>query len=98
MATEEELRRLREASEASAASARVLLDEDVKTVMAEVGRINELKPAATDQATYDKIMKVVQEATSRNESIATLKQNVETLGESAVSLFREMAEIARSLP
>lgn len=97
MATEEELRKLREASAKSAAKARAVLDEDVKAVMDEVARIEELKPDTADQETYDKIIKIVQEATDKNLSIATLKENIEKLGEGAVALFKEMAGIATAL-
>lgn len=97
MATEEELKKLREASEKSAAKARALLDEDVKALMNELTRIDELKPQTADQETYDKIISVVQEATNKNLSIATLKENIEKLGEGAISLFKEMASIAKKL-
>ena len=98
MPTEEELRELREASEISAQKARALLDEELTGVMEEVARIHELKPATADQQTYEKLVVVVQEATAKNHSIATLKENVEKLGKGAISLFREMAEIAKHLP
>jgi hypothetical protein len=97
MATPEELEKLRKASEESARKARELLDAEVKSVMDEVSRINELKPPTADQATYDRLVKVVTDATRKNESLATLKSKVEKLGDSAVSLFKEMAGIAKSL-
>jgi uncharacterized coiled-coil DUF342 family protein len=97
MATEEELKKLREASEKSAAKAKALLDEEVKTIMNEVMRIDELKPQTADQETYDKIIKVVQEANNKNYSVAMLKENIEKLGEGAISLFKEMASIAKKL-
>ena len=98
MATQEELRALREASKKSAEKAKALLDEELKKVMDEVTRIDELKPDTADQETYDKLTEIVQEATSKNHSIATLKENVEELGKGAVSLFKEIAEIAKRLP
>ena len=98
MATPEELEALRKASEKSAEEARALLDEEIKKVMDEVTRIDELKPDTADQETYNKLTQVVQEATSKNHSIATLKENVEKLGQGAVSLFKEMARIAKRLP
>ena len=98
MATQEELEALRKASEKSSEKARALLDEEIKNVMDEVARIDELKPDTADQEAYDKLTQVVQEATSKNHSIATLKGNVEKLGKGAVSLFKKMAEIAKRLP
>jgi hypothetical protein len=98
MATQEELEALRKASEKSAEKARTLLDQEIKNVMDEVDRIDELKPDTADQETYDRLIQVVHEATSKNHSIATLKKNVEKLGQGAVSLLKEMAEIAKRLP
>jgi len=97
MATEEELRALREASEAAAAKARALLDDEVKAVMDEVARIEELKPKTVDEETYKKLVAAVQEATAKNHSVATLKRNLESLGKGAISLFKEMASIAKGL-
>lgn len=97
MATEDELKALREASESAATEARALLDDELKTVMDEVARISELKPETADDETYQKLIAVVQEATARNHSIATLKQNVQNLGEGAVELFKTMAAIAKKL-
>jgi len=95
--TPEEREELRKASEASAQKARALLDEDLRLVMDQVQRINDLKPKTTDEETYEKLIAVVRDATAKNESLATLKQNVQQLGSSAVALLTEMAGIARKL-
>jgi hypothetical protein len=97
MPTPEELDELRRASEESAKKARELLDAEVKYVMDNVERIGELKPKTADEDTYNRLVKEVTEATNKNEGIATLKENVKKLGDSAVSLFKEMADIAKSL-
>lgn len=97
MPTEEELKALREASEAAAAKARALLDYEVKVVMDEVRRIEELKPKTADEEMYKKIIAIVQEATAKNYSIAKVKENLEKLGKGAVSLFKEMAAIAKGI-
>jgi len=96
MASDEELERLRRASEQSASKARALLDDELETVMSEVDRLEELKPDTVDPQTYDRLIETVREASRRNESIATLRRNVENLGESAVSAFKEVAAIAKS--
>jgi hypothetical protein len=97
MPTPEELEQLRKASEKSAEKARELLDAEVKAIMDEVARIGELKPKTADEETYNKLVEAVTEATNRNESIVTLKENVKKLGDSAVSLFKEMVGIAKAL-
>lgn len=98
MATPEELERLRKASQSSAIKARLLLDAEVISIMAKIERIDELKPETTDEETLQKLIKVVTEASNKNESIATIQENVSKLGDSAVSLFKEMAENVRILP
>ena len=88
---------MRMASEKSAEKARELLDAEVKTVMDEVAKLDKLKPKTADEEAYNRLVNVISEATKRNESIATLKENVEKLGKSAVTLFKEMAKIAKTV-
>jgi len=97
MPTPEELERLRKASQSSAQKARLLLDAEVTCIMDKLARIDELKPITTDEETFQKLINVVTEANNRNESIATVKEDVSKLGDSAVSLFKEMAGKARFL-
>jgi len=49
-----------------------------------------LKPAGTDQATYDKLMKAVKEAQQRNETVAQIKQTITSLGTEAVALAKKL--------
>jgi hypothetical protein len=97
MPTEEEYKALKEAADASAAKARALLDDEVKVIMDQIDRIDELKPKTVDEKVYQDLIAVVREATAKNHSIATLKQNLEQLGKGAVALFKEMAAIAKTL-
>jgi len=97
MPTPEELERLRQASHTSAQKARLLLDTEVKCIMDIVARLDELKPVTTDDETFRKLINVVTEANNRNESIATVKENVSRMGDSAVAMFKEMAGKARFL-
>jgi len=97
MATEEEARRIQEAAKASSAKARKLLDDEVAALMAVVTNIDKLKPEVTDEADYAKIRTAVEEATAKNQSVATLRQNLERLGKGAISLAKEMAKIASGL-
>jgi len=82
MPTPEELERLRQASHSSAQKARLLLDAEVKCIMDIVARLDELKPVTTDDETFRKLINVVTEANNRNESIATVKENVSRMGDS----------------
>lgn len=93
MATAKELQELEDASNASAEVATAALDASLKSVMAHIGRFQQLKPKVTDEATYRKLIALVQGATRKNESIATLRANVEKLGGSAVALLNDMAKM-----
>lgn len=94
MATDKELQELEEASNASADVASAALDASLITVMSHVARINRLKPKTADEATYQKLIALVQNATRKNESIVTLRANVQKLGGSAVALLNDMAKLA----
>lgn len=94
MASDKELQELEEASNASADVASALLDASLKTVMSHVARLNQLKPKTADEAIYRKLVALAQEATRKNESIATLRANVQKLGGNAVALLNDMAKLA----
>lgn len=97
MATDKDLQELEEASNASADVASAALDANLKTVMSHVARINELRPKTADEATYQKLIAFVQDATRKNESVATLRANVQKLGGSAVALLNGMAKLAKKV-
>lgn len=94
MATAKELQELEEASKKSADVAAKALDASLKTVMSNINRIDRLKPKTADEATYQKLVAVVQEATSKNESIAILRANVQKLGAGAVAMLNDIAKLA----
>lgn len=98
MASEEELRALRAAADEADRNASKLLDNDLQELMKAVDRLKDLKPQTTDEETYQKLMSAVEEATAKNHSIATLRQNLENLGSSVVSLVKDAAAIARKIP
>lgn len=98
MATEEELQALEAASDASAAAASTKLNASLLTVRSCVARIEDLKPKnGVDEVTYQKLIALIQDATRKNESIAMLRANVQSLGSSAVALVNDMAKIAGKL-
>ncbi len=93
MATEEELHELEEASEASAEAASAKLDARLRAIRSCVARIDDLKPKnGVDEVTYQKLVALVEDATRKNESIATLRANVQRMGSSAVALVNDMAK------
>lgn len=94
MATAKELQELEEASNASAEVATAALDVSLKTVMNHIAGIDQLKPKMADEATYRKLVALVQDATRKNDSIANLRANVQKLGGSAVALLNDMAKVA----
>ncbi|MFZ5619552.1 MAG: hypothetical protein ACOY5W_00835 [Pseudomonadota bacterium] len=97
MATDEELRKLREASQQSAGIAGALLDDELRDVMKKLDRIDELKPKTADPEVYEKLVHEIEKATQQNLSLATLRHNIESLGGAAVSLFKEIAGKAKLL-
>ncbi len=96
MATEEELRALREAADAADQHASALLDDELAGLMAAVGLLDELKPETASQEDYDRMIKAVQEATAKNHSIATLRQNLMALGSGVLDLAKTAAGLAKT--
>lgn len=54
-----------------------------------------LKPQITDQASYDKLIKAVNESTQHNENIGLLKERLEDLGEGVISVAKKVYEIVK---
>lgn len=94
MATQKELQELEEASNKSADIATAALDASLKAVVNNLKQIDRLKPKMADEATYKKLVAVVQESTRKNESIAALRASVQKLGTGAVGMLEEMARVA----
>ena len=59
--------------------------------------IEKLRPKVSDQATYNKVIAEVEQATRRNESVAELMQRVEGLGSSAISVAKEVADLVEDV-
>ena len=57
--------------------------------------IDKIVPGTTDLEVYDRLMIVVKESSRRNESQATLKGRIETLGEVAVTIAKKTAQLAK---
>ena len=97
MATEEELRALREAADQADKNASKLLDDELQELMKAVDKLDELKPQTADDETYQKLISAVQEATAKNHSIATLRRNLESLGTGVIALVKGAASMAKNL-
>ncbi len=59
--------------------------------------IADITPDTTDEATYEQLMAVVQEASARNESQAQLAARVKQLGELAITIAKKVPSLATLL-
>ena len=88
MATDEELAELIGAADEAAAEASALLDDELEALLEAANQLNELKPDTADDASYAQLMAVIQQASAHNESVATLKANIASLGKGAITLAK----------
>lgn len=95
MVDEEEIRkRLEKASREAAEKASEELRQEVEALRAATAiDLEALKPQVSDPKSYDKLLRAVQEATHRNESIAQLQARVKKLGKRVVSVAKEAADL-----
>ena len=56
--------------------------------------IRDITPDTTDEATYEKLMVIVQEASARNVSQAKLVERIRELGQIAVRIARKVPALA----
>ena len=54
-----------------------------------------LKPQITDQASYDKLIDAVNEATQHNENIGLLQERLEDLGDGVISVAKKVYDIIK---
>ncbi len=52
--------------------------------------LKDILPTATDKEIYENIIELVQEATERNMAIGELRQRIERLGESAITIVKKL--------
>jgi len=52
-----------------------------------------LRPQVTDTATFDKLRKVVEESTSKNERIARLRKSIEGIGKEGINLAKSIVSM-----
>lgn len=54
-----------------------------------------LRPKVSNSEAYDKLIKVVKEATQKNESLAQLKANIQALGSEVLNVSKEMVDLLK---
>jgi len=84
---------MRAASEKASKETDEFLDEDLKALKKATSvDLEALRPKVTDTEAYDKLIKVVEEATQKNESLAQLKANIQALGSEVVNVGKEVID------
>jgi hypothetical protein len=96
MGNEDWKKEMLEASEAAKKKADAAADSQLAAVMQQADELKETFDALklNDQATYDKLVAIVEEATATNESMASLVSRVKSLGGTAVGLAGTIGGIA----
>jgi hypothetical protein len=95
MSTREERRKkLREQAEEAAKRTDERLADEMRAVR-DLTRpeLESLRPKTADPQVYASLIKAVEEATARNESVADFKARVEKLGPAAVDLARQVLKL-----
>ncbi len=82
---------MRAASEKASKETDEMLDDELKALQnATSVDLEALRPKVTDTEAYDKLIKVVKEATQKNESLAQLKANIQALGSEVLKVGKEV--------
>jgi hypothetical protein len=91
---EEKKKKLRDLARQSKQKADELLEDELR-VLAEATQsdLEALRPKITDEQTYQKLIAAVRESTSKNESLAELKDRLEKVG----SGLSQVAKVAVKL-
>lgn len=70
-----------------------LFADEVKMLMKAAANLKDLRPRVTDKATYDKLVREVNEATRQNEDLAMLQDRIEKLGSTGISVLKEVIKL-----
>lgn len=85
---------LRKASMESAAETdALLLNEYTALIKLTSADFDKLRPQINDQDLYDKLISAVEEATNNNLALAEFQKRLETLGEGAVQLGKDIIKL-----
>ncbi|MBI5057183.1 MAG: hypothetical protein HZB61_11285 [Nitrospirae bacterium] len=87
---------LKKKSQESKQKTDALLSEEIQALQqAASSDLQRLRPKVTDTETYDKLIKAVNEASAKNESLAELKNRIEKLGAVAVKVGKEVVMLLK---
>lgn len=70
-----------------------LSDEEAQVLLSTSVNWEDLRPKVADQEVYDKLIKVVNKATKNNESLAQLKNRLESLGKEGLKVAKKVADL-----
>jgi hypothetical protein len=73
----------------------LLKDDEAQLLASTAVDLEELKPLFSDQASFDALIKAVNESTAKNESIAQLKQRLTDLGTGVLAVAKEVAPLLK---
>jgi hypothetical protein len=73
----------------------LLKDDEARVLASTAVDLEELKPLISDHASFDALIKAVDESTAKNESIAQLKQRLTDLGAGVLAVAKEVAGMLR---
>ena len=89
--------KLKKISKKSAEKADALLAEELDALRRATNTdLEALRPKVTDQAAYDQLIAVVEEASRKNMDLAMLEQRLKSLGSSVVSVAKEVAILLKA--
>lgn len=96
MAEEDWKKLLDDADAEAAAEADAAVDGDLAQITAQADQLRGIFEGLklTDQATYDELIKVVEDATEKNESIASVVDHLQALGEAGKKLAGSITSVA----
>jgi hypothetical protein len=85
--------RMRKADEEAASKARTLVKEDIEILMTEIVKLKATAgQGGADPKTYAELLAVVEDATRKNESTAQVLARVKKLGDSAMTLAKDLVD------
>lgn len=91
---EERKKKLQEAANKSKQVADELLDADLQALKkATLSDMEVLRPKVSDKEAFEKLIGAVKESTSRNESMAQLKNRLEKAGGQVMQIAKESVEL-----
>lgn len=93
----ERKKRLREKAKQSMRDVEEILDEEIKALLlATTVELEKLRPKIGDEETYNQLINAVNEATSKNENLAQLKDRLMVLGTDIIRTTKKAASLLKS--